>query len=196
MSAKGSRPVMIFAGIWFAVAIVAGATNHVTLLKPPWLQVVLAALTLLLILLGFVWGALHDWIATVDLGALIGLHLIRFVAGVGFLVAGRAGTLPPGFAFPAGWGDIGVALIAGLLLLSGGVKNERDRKVNLFWNTLGLADLLFVVATAARFALADAHSMHRMLHLPFSILPTFVVPILLASHFWIFRRLSTPVAEK
>jgi hypothetical protein len=187
MSAKGSRPVMIFAGIWFAVAIVAGATNHVTLLRPPWLQVMLAALTIVLIMLGFVWGALHDWIASVDLSTLIGLHLIRFVAGVGFLVAGRAGTLPPGFAFPAGWGDIGVALIAGLLLLSGGVKNER---------TLGLADLLFVVATAARFALADAHSMHRMLHLPFSILPTFVVPILLASHFWIFRRLSTPVAEK
>jgi hypothetical protein len=76
------------------------------------------------------------------------------------------------------------------------VKNERDRKIHLFWNTLGLADLLLVVATAARDALADAHSMHRMLHLPFSILPTFVVPILLASHFWIFRRLSTPVKEK
>jgi hypothetical protein len=196
MSAARSRPVMIVAGIWFAAAVAAGATGRVAMLKPPMPQVVVVGLTIVLVILGFAWGALREWVATVDLSTLISLHLIRLVAGITFVVLGRSGTLPAAFASPAGWGDIGVALIAGLLLLSGGVKNERDKKLHLFWNILGLADLIFVVASAARLALAQPGSMNALLHLPLSLLPTFFVPVLLASHIWIFRRLNAPVAAK
>jgi hypothetical protein len=46
----------------------------------------------------------------------------------------------------------------------------------------GLIDILFVVVTAARLVLADPASMSPLLRLPLSLLPTFLVPLLIASH--------------
>jgi hypothetical protein len=61
------------------------------------------------------------------------------------------------------------------------------------WNALGLLDLLFVVATATRLAAADPDSLSALLRLPLSLLPTFLVPLLLASHVVVFWRISGPV---
>jgi hypothetical protein len=55
---------------------------------------------------------------------------------------------------------------------------------------LGLADILFVVATAARLALADPASMAALLRLPLSLLPTFLVPLIIASHVVLGVRLA------
>jgi hypothetical protein len=46
-----------------------------------------------------------------------------------------------------------------------------------------------VVLEAALHAWEDPASMAAMLRLPMSLLITFLVPILLASHVWIFRAL-------
>jgi hypothetical protein len=53
----------------------------------------------------------------------------------------------------------------------------------------GLLDLLSVVATAARLALRDPDSMAALLRLPLGVLPTFLVPLLIASHVGLFARL-------
>jgi hypothetical protein len=44
--------------------------------------------------------------------------------------------------------------------------------------------------TAARLAAADPSSMRALLRLPLSLLPTFLVPLLMATHVWIFVRLA------
>jgi hypothetical protein len=50
------------------------------------------------------------------------------------------------------------------------------------WNALGLIDILFVVAAASRLAMADPDSMNALLRLPLSLLVTFLVPLIIASH--------------
>jgi hypothetical protein len=63
----------------------------------------------------------------------------------------------------------------------------------LAWNIFGFLDILFVVATAARLGLADPHSMRALLQLPLSLLPTFLVPVIIATHVIIFARLRRSI---
>jgi hypothetical protein len=64
------------------------------------------------------------------------------------------------------------------------------RRAYRAWNVLGLVDILLVVATAARLGIADPESMRPLLRLPLSLLPTFLVPLVIASHVVIARRLN------
>ena len=57
------------------------------------------------------------------------------------------------------------------------------------WNTLGFIDILFVVTTATRLALRDPDSMVALLQLPLSLLPTFLVPLIMFTHIVIAIRL-------
>ena len=59
----------------------------------------------------------------------------------------------------------------------------------LSWNALGLIDIVFVVSSALRFGLKDWQSMHALREFPLSLLPTFLVPLIIASHVLIFVRL-------
>ena len=68
------------------------------------------------------------------------------------------------------------------------------RRLYLAWNVLGLLDILGVVGTAARLALAEPGSMRALLQLPLSLLLTFVVPIIIATHLVLLSRL-TPAAR-
>ncbi|MEO8140652.1 MAG: hypothetical protein ABI742_13445, partial [Gemmatimonadota bacterium] len=105
-----------------------------------------------------------------------------------FLVLYGRGELPFAFAVPGGWGDIAIATGALILVLL--VPDLAARRgLVLLWNLLGLADILFVVVTAARLALADPNSMAALQRLPLSLLPTFLVPIIIASHLLLFTRL-------
>ncbi len=58
----------------------------------------------------------------------------------------------------------------------------QHRRFYLVWNALGLADILFVVVTAARLGIVAPDSMKALLVLPLSLLPTFLVPLIITSH--------------
>ena len=79
-----------------------------------------------------------------------------------------------------------------ILLLSGRPRGGGRRAAYLAWNVYGFLDLLFVVLTAGRLGLADPASMAELLELPLSLLPTFLVPILLATHLILGARLLRP----
>jgi hypothetical protein len=186
-------PVLLVLVVWFVLALAAGASGSNAALRPPGPQLVLAGLTLTLVILERQAEWLWCWIAGVSSRSLVGLHLPRFV-GIAFLVLGRSGELPPAFATPAGWGDVVVASLAALLLLGGRAPAGDRRTLYRVWNGLGLLDLLIVVLAAARLAMGDPGSMSALLRFPLCLWPTFLVPILIASHVWLLRRLAAPAS--
>jgi len=146
-------------------------------------------LTAGLILAGTSVSALRDWARSIDPRWLVGLHLTRFV-GIYFLVLHARGELPWAFAVPGGWGDILVATLALLVLLSGPPDAPRRRGEYITWNLLGLTDIVLVVATAARLGVTEPTLMRALLQLPLSLLPTFLVPLIIATHVLLLLRLG------
>ncbi|HEY0723504.1 MAG TPA: hypothetical protein VGD41_05920 [Pyrinomonadaceae bacterium] len=178
---------IIIGAIWFVAAIALGASGVLARLRPPAPQVVLLALTIALLVAWRAGDSFRRWVEGSDLRALIAIHLTRFV-GLYFLFLCGRGELPCSFAKPAGFGDILVATLA-LGLLLGWKTISSSRGLIAAWNALGLIDILFVVASAARHAMAKPGSMAAMLQLPLSLLITFLVPLIIASHIVIFGRL-------
>lgn len=81
-----------------------------------------------------------------------------------------------------------VAILA--LAVVGATRTDFAKPLLIIWNTLGLIDIMFVVFSALRFGLKDWQSMHALRELPLSLLPTFLVPLIIASHVLIFVRLT------
>ena len=173
--------------VWFVAAIALGASGALQQLRPPGAQLIIAALTIAVLAASRVSWIFGEWIRTIDIRALIAMHLTRFV-GIYFLFLCRGGELPCDFAIPAGWGDVIVAILAAVLLVSWNAMATNRVWVGA-WNALGLIDILFVVASAAKHAMSDPGSMAALLRLPLSLLPTFLVPLIIATHLFIFGRL-------
>lgn len=171
---------------WFLVALFIGETELLSILPGPAAQITLIALTTGLLSAFWMSRSFRGWVDQLDLRILLGIHLVRFV-GVYFLILHRRGELPGRFAITAGWGDIVVAVTVLLLLLIPGL--VKSLKAVFLWNTLGLADILLVVTTAAGLAFVDRESMSALTRLPLSFLPTMVVPLIITTHVVIMIRL-------
>ena len=184
-AARSARPLYAILLAWGALALVAGATGSVARSPgpPPIVLVGLAAGGLI------AWGLstkFRGWVRAVPPRVLVALHLVRFV-GAWFIVLYRRGELPFAFAVPGGWGDILAAAGAAGLLLGAFPARTRARRAALFaWNAFGLLDILFVVSSAARLFFAEAGQLAPLTRLPLSLLPTFLVPLIVLSHLRIF----------
>src|SRR5215470_14759813 len=76
---------------------------------------------------------------------LISMNGWRFI-GLGFLMANAEGLLPAGFAWPAGLGDIIMALTAPWVVTRMAADDRfRFTSVFLVWNLIGIADFLDAV---------------------------------------------------
>lgn len=112
-------------------------------------------------------------------------HAFRHI-GMVFLVPNvLAQTLPDSFAIPAAYGDLLAGVLALLALIA--IKNEWKGAIAAVWlfNVIGTVDLLNAlrhVDVAANFGAAW-------------YIPTFLVPLLLVTHFMIFVRLLKPVVH-
>ena len=176
----------IFAGllVWFVLALTVSAWRLKSATAPA-IAIIVWSLTAIVLLLWWRCRAVRSWVDALPLRALIALHLCRFV-GFYFLLLGNDGRLPRAFAFPASIGDIAVAFGALALVSS---KLVRSRWLVLAWNVVGLADIIAVVFNALRCGLRDWQSMAALRELPLGMLPTFFVPLILASHILLFVRL-------
>lgn len=180
--------VIAIALSWLGIATLIVATGWLAAWRPPLPQVLLVSLTAMLLIAARTTTAFRSWLLVLPVRRVLQFHLVRFV-GYAFLWLSVTGAMPTAFAVPAGIGDIVVATAA-LLLLSVATSPRWNRLV-LVWNIVGLADILFVVATAARLAMADPASMLALMRFPLGLLPTFIVPLVIASHLWVFAALRS-----
>jgi hypothetical protein len=170
---------------WGAMALAAGATGGLARSLVP-VPAILAALVAVGLLAWGLSARLREAVRAVPPRALVALHLVRFV-GAWFIVLYRRGELPFAFAVPGGWGDVAAAAGAAGLLFGAFPAETRGRRAALHaWNALGLLDILYVASTAARLFLADAGQLAPLTRLPLSLLPTFVVPLIILSHLRIY----------
>lgn len=130
------------------------------------------------------------WLKAIDIRAILGFHLVRFV-GIHFLWLSAQGRLDPYFARTAGIGDIITAAGALALIL---IPAARERMGLIIWNAFGFADILFVVFNAARGLRADPGAFGEFFRLPLGLLPTFIVPLIVVSHVVILFRLRRATA--
>ena len=172
--------------MWGFAAVALGDSGQLAVLEPPAPQMIALGLTALLLVNSLVLPGFRAWLASLDLRRLIAVHVFRFV-GIYFLVLYGRGQLPYDFAVKGGWGDIVTATGAAALLLMPSAMGRRGTV--LAWNVFGFVDIVFVLTTATRLGLADPSSMRALLRLPLSLLPTFYVPLIVATHVWIFWRL-------
>jgi len=110
------------------------------------------------------------------------VHSMR-IAGFVFLVLATYKILPASFALSAGWGDIAIGVTAPLAALW--LANPGHRKGFIFWQALGIADLVNALAMGTLAGVIDPHgiSTAAMTVLPMSYIPTFAVPLFLILHF-------------
>jgi hypothetical protein len=108
------------------------------------------------------------------------LHLFRYV-GLAFIAPGAvSASLSPAWAYPAAYGDLGTAVLAGLTLLLG--RGISLRVALWVFNLWGTVDLLRAAATGP---LYDVPGYLQSTY----FIPVFYVPLLLWTHMVVFALL-------
>ena len=175
--------------IWFALAALAGATGLVVRAPFPLPQLTIVALVVFSISVTTGRSSVRAWIDGLSLRALVAIHAVRFV-GIVFLVLAARGELAQVFADRAGWGDIATAAVAVALVGLGDPATAGRRAIVHVWNVFGFLDLTVAVGTATWVTLQGiTPGVTPLLSLPLSVVPLFFVPILMAGHVIIYRRL-------
>ena len=112
------------------------------------------------------------------------LTLVQFwrIIGITFVILQARSVLPAIFALPAGYGDIFIGATASVAAWK--LCNPERRGSFIFWQLLGIADLVTAVGLGTTAGLIDPHGipMGLMTVLPLSLIPTFLVPLFLIFH--------------
>ncbi len=191
MTSKGySKLTAGLIAVWFVFAIIASAL-HVFDTSPnlPPLRLLLAVL--IPIALFAAWyvrsAGFRAYVLSLDPRTLTTVQSWR-IAGFVFLVLYTYRMLPGMFALPAGWGDIFIGATA--LLVAAKWTTPAHRRSFIFWQLLGVADLVIAMVTGAAgrfirpedFTGASGIATSSMTALPLSLIPVFAVPLFLIVH--------------
>lgn len=183
-------PILWTTGAWFAAVLVAGLAGVFDTEGVPIAIGVSAAAPPLLVIGLLIWSPqFQEWTRSLDLRLLISLHMWRLV-GFAFLAMWAAGALPGSFAWSAGYGDIIVGVTAPFVAFACLDKGRRGKAAFYGWTALGVADLLLAILLGVLhsdsplgiLAEGPGSGVDILGRLPMSIIPTFVVPLMLSLH--------------
>ena len=190
------------AGIWIGVCAAAAAAGWLAIANPLPVMGIFVGLPLAAALLATAWPAARKAMLSVPMPLMIGLNIGRVFA-VLFLLLGVEGRLSGPFPHSAGWGDIitGVAAVPLLVWIKTGGAAKYTTAIAA-WDLFGAADLVLAIAlgimSAAGSPLQVFHAApgsEAMQYLPWSFVPTVLVPIWLVLHviIWVqLRQLRKP----
>jgi hypothetical protein len=183
------RAAGIVVTAWLALALIAGATGFLARMPFPGPQLIFLALFIATLVAAIGVPALRAWVDARPLRTLVGINALRFI-GIAFLLVAARGQMDPVFAARAGWGDIATAVLALVLVAGREPRTPVQRGLTHAWNAFGFLDLVVAVGTATAVTLqSTTPGVERVLSLPLVVVPAFFVPIFLANHVIIFRRL-------
>jgi hypothetical protein len=169
---------------WFAISLTAAALGLIQRDpgRPP--LPLLVAVVVPLAAFG-IWytasGSFREFVMGLSPQALTLVQSWR-IAGFVFLVLARYRILPLSFALPAGWGDIAIGATA--IFVASRLAVPKHRRVFIFWQLLGMLDLVTAVTMGATAALLNPNGIPTspMGVLPLSLIPTFAVPLFFLLH--------------
>ena len=188
--------LLVCALVWFCIifglaakgAFVSGAN------EPPTAVAVAFLTPLLLFLLGLRISGWRRLVLSISPIFLIALNGWRFI-GLAFLMAYQEGLLPGGFAWPAGLGDIAMAVTAPWVAARVAA-DDRFRFGNAFliWNLFGIADFIDAVFLGTLYLWPGFASLTTglMQRLPFALIPCFFVPLVAIAHFILLAQRREP----
>ena len=171
--------------VWFLFSLTASAL-HIFSTEPGQPPIPLGLAVLIPIGIFVIWSAasqpFRQFLLSLNPRTLTFVQAWR-IAGFVFLVLYAYGILPGQLALPAGWGDIAIGATAPLVALK--LADPRHKKSFIFWQFLGITDLVMAVGNGVTAQFINPHGLSTgaMTVLPMSLIPTFAVPLFLILHF-------------
>lgn len=186
------------AGLWIGFAIALSSTGIYAVTSTPVPAIgVIAGLPLLAAGLAVLWSArAREALLALPLPLLVGLNTMR-IFGALFLLLAAEGRLSGPFPQSAGWGDVIVGLTAIPLTIAIARSPKGNRGALLAWNLFGTLDLVAAVTLGIMSApgsplqlLGGTVGSTAVTALPWSNIPSLLVPFYLITHGVIFARLA------
>ena len=180
-------------GLWIGFAAAAGAAGWLAIPRPVPVMGIFVALPLLAAAIATAWPTARKAMLSLPLPLMVGLNIGRVFA-VLFLLLGTAGRLSGPFPYSAGWGDIITGAVALPLLWRVG-QPARHAALLHAWNAFGMLDLVAAIVVGVMSAKDSVLQTFPppgsdvMQSLPWSFVPTVLVPIWMVLHAIIFVRL-------
>ena len=183
-------------GLWVGVVAAGSAAGWAATARPFPIMGIFVATPLVAAALATAWPSARRAMLSLPLSLLVGLNIGRLFA-VLFLLLAAAGRLSGPFPHSAGWGDIitGAAALPLLWLVRDA---HRHRGVFHLWNAFGMLDLITAIGLGVMSAAGSplqafaGPGSEAMQHLPWSFVPTVLVPLWMILHAIIWVKLRRP----
>jgi hypothetical protein len=198
LSSAQKLTTVAIAGLWIGLAIALANTGIYSPAATPVPVVgVMAALPLVVVGVGaLLFAGMRDALMALPVRLLVGLNIMRAL-GVLFLLLAAQDRLSGPFPLSAGWGDIIVG-VGAIPLMAAVVRNPGgNRGLLLAWNAFGTLDLVAAVALGVLSAPGSPLQLFggpigsaAIWTLPWSNIPTVLVPFYLITHGIIFAKLA------
>jgi hypothetical protein len=174
-------------GVWFLLALVGSVLGVFDSERRPPVPLGLAAVIPVAVFAFCYLTSVRfrEFVLSLDLRMLTVAQTWR-VGGIVFVILYLQGALPGVFALPAGWGDFAIGITAPVVAWYW--KRPFPYRTFLVWNVLGSLDLvtavsLGVLASATPVGVLAGDVTTRLMgRFPLSLIPTFIVPLLLIFH--------------
>jgi hypothetical protein len=197
ISSSQRLAVSVGAGLWTGLAAALGAANlfvGTNPIGPPVIGTVIAFPLVATAVAAWISPSVRAALKGMPMPFLIGLNVWR-VAGGFFLLLAAEGRLGGPFPYSAGWGDVitgALALPVAWLALRG-----QGKALVWSWNAFGMLDLVAALAFGIISAngsplqlIVAGEGSQAVQMMPWSLIPTVLVPMFLIVHAVIFARLA------
>jgi hypothetical protein len=203
VSAAARLAIVIIAGAWVGLAAAVAATGVFAdaSLPFPWIGAFVAIPLLVAGASALLFPTVRAALLRVPLQVLIGVNIARAL-GFFFILLAWSGRLGGPFPQSAGWGDVITGLLAVPVMALAARPNAAGDRAIWLWNAFGTLDLLAAItlgvisANGSPLALIHTGAGSAAVQtLPWSLIPSALVPFYLITHGIIFAQLRVRSAH-